>query len=200
MKKNSGKRPPLALRLTIILLAALLFGYLYSLMYTAYLKSVYPRDFGEYVSASSKEFGVPEQVLFAVIKSESNSDANAVSKAGAIGLMQLLPSTFRWLSDDVLGERLDSALIYDPETNIKYGACMLARLFDYYGNWDTAFAAYNAGMGTVNGWLGDSRYSDGDGRLTNIPYDETRRYVVLTGKAVMMYEKLYYSDLSGAGG
>ena len=70
MKKNSGKRPPLALRLTIILLAALLFGYLYSLMYTAYLKSVYPRDFGEYVSASSKEFGVPEQVLFAVIKSE----------------------------------------------------------------------------------------------------------------------------------
>ncbi|HHT54828.1 MAG TPA: lytic transglycosylase domain-containing protein [Clostridiales bacterium] len=200
MKKNSGKRPPLALRLTIILLAALLFGYLYSLMYTAYLKSVYPRDFGEYVSASSKEFGVPEQVLFAVIKSESNFDANAVSKAGAIGLMQLLPSTFRWLSDDVLGERLDSALIYDPETNIKYGACMLARLFDYYGNWDTAFAAYNAGMGTVNGWLGDSRYSDGDGRLTNIPYDETRRYVVLTGKAVMMYEKLYYSDLSGAGG
>jgi soluble lytic murein transglycosylase len=200
MKKNSGKRPPLALRLTIILLAALLFGYLYSLMYTAYLKSVYPRDFGEYVSASSKEFGVPEQVLFAVIKSESNFDANAVSKAGAIGLMQLLPSTFRWLSDDVLGERLDSALIYDPETNIKYGACMLARLFDYYGNWDTAFAAYNAGMGTVNGWLCDSRYSDGDGRLTNIPYDETRRYVVLTGKAVMMYEKLYYSDLSGAGG
>ena len=142
---------------------------------TLNLKSVYPRDFGEYVSASSKEFGVPEQVLFAVIKSESNFDANAVSKAGAIGLMQLLPSTFRWLSDDVLGERLDSALIYDPETNIKYGACMLARLFDYYGNWDTAFAAYNAGMGTVNGWLGDSRYSDGDGRLTNIPYDETRR-------------------------
>ena len=99
----------------------------------------------------------------------------------------------------MLGERLDSALIYDPETNIKYGACMLARLFDYYGNWDTAFAAYNAGMGTVNGWLGDSRYSDGDGRLTNIPYDETRRYVVLTGKAVMMYES-FIIPTSGAGG
>ena len=194
MKKSSGKRLSPALRIAIILLAALLFGYLYSFMYTAYLKTVYPRDFGEYVSTSAREFGVPEQVLFAVIKSESNFDPNAVSKAGAVGLMQLMPSTFRWLSDDVLGERLDSTMIYDPMTNIKYGACMLARLYDYYGNWDTAFAAYNAGIGTVNNWLEDSRYSDGSGRLTYIPYDETRRFVILTGRAVMMYEKLYYAD------
>ncbi|HOA85731.1 MAG TPA: lytic transglycosylase domain-containing protein, partial [Bacillota bacterium] len=125
MKKAPGKKTSRALRVVLILIAALIFGYIYSLMYTAYLRSVYPREFYEYVEASSKEFGVPEQILFAVIRSESNFDANAVSGAGAVGLMQLMPTTFRWISDDVLGERLDASMIYDPKTNIRYGTCLL---------------------------------------------------------------------------
>jgi len=197
MKKAPGKKTSRALRVVLILIAALIFGYIYSLMYTAYLRSVYPREFYEYVEASSKEFGVPEQILFAVIRSESNFDANAVSGAGAVGLMQLMPTTFRWISDDVLGERLDASMIYDPKTNIRYGTCLLAWLHDYYGDWETVFAAYNAGVGTVNGWLEDRRYSDETGKLTYIPYDETRRFVTLTKKAVITYEKLYYSGRQG---
>lgn len=193
MKKAPDKKTPRMLKIVLILTAALIFGYIYSLMYTAYLKSVYPREFYEYVAASSKEFGVPEYVLFAVIRSESNFDENAVSWAGAVGLMQLMPTTFRWLSDDMLGERLDASMIYDPKTNIRYGACLLAWLYDYYGDWETVFAAYNAGVGTVNGWLEDRRYSDEAGKLTYIPYDETRRFVTLTTKSVVTYEKLYYS-------
>lgn len=189
--KNKKRR---TLRFIIIPVAAILFGILYSLAYNAYLRSLYPREYSDTVAACAEKYDIPEQVIYAVIKIESDFKPDAVSRAGAVGLMQLMPSTFRWLTDDITGECLPDHMISDPDVNIRHGSRYLAMLYSQYGNWQTALAAYNAGTGRVNKWLADAQYTDGNGHLTLIPYEETRNYVRLISEAIKMYEKLYYDD------
>ena len=105
--------------------------------------------------------------------------------------MQLMPDTFRWLTQDVLHEYLEDGMRYDPETSIRYGACLLSRYYLRFGRWELAFAAYNAGETRVDGWLADESLADGTGGLRRIPYRETRHYVSKVQKAVSVYEKLY---------
>ena len=150
------------------------------------------------VSAASAEFDVPVAMILAVIRTESNFQSKAISRAGAVGLMQLMPSTFEWLTDDILREYLGIGMLYDPETNIKYGTYYLSRLYNRFGDWDTAIAAYNGGEGNVSEWLNDKRYSD-DGiklKTDKIPdsYSETKNYVKKVNKALEKYKKLYNTE------
>ena len=153
----------------------------------------HPREYDEYVTEYSKEYGIPEYILYAVIKTESDFDPRAESSAGARGLMQMMPETFLWLtSSEHLGENLKADALYDPEVSIKYGAYYLRylyRKFDY--NWDNVFAAYNAGEGNVRTWLSSDEYSDGEGGLKNIPFSETKNYVKKVNKNIESYKKLY---------
>ena len=156
-------------------------------------KKLHPVDYSEIISAASEEFDVPQYIIYATIKVESDFDPNAVSSAGAIGLMQMMPSTFEWLtSDEHLGENLSTKKLDDPTVSIRYGTYYLSYLykkFDY--NWDTAFAAYNGGEGNVAKWLNDENYSDLEGNLTNIPYKETANYVKKINKEIENYKSLY---------
>jgi len=145
--------------------------------------------FEEYVLKYSAEYSVPEYTVYAVIRCESSFNENAVSHAGAIGLMQLIPSTFEWLCG-FTGEEPLTERLYDPETNIRYGTMFLARLYAQYGDWDIVHAAYNAGQGRVNQWLSDERYSE-DGKLTNIPFKETKAYVEKVKRYKELYKRLY---------
>jgi len=140
------------------------------------------------------EYNVPEAVIYAVIKVESDFDPVAESSAGAIGLMQLMPSTFEDLTVNFLKENLDKHAIYVPEINIKYGTYYLSYLYQYFDckSWDIAFAAYNGGMGNVQKWLADPELSDENGNLTNIPFEETENYVKKVCATVADYEKIYY--------
>ena len=157
-------------------------------------KKSHPREFEEIVAEYSKEYGIPEYILYAVIKTESNFDPSAESSAGARGLMQMMPETFLWLTgSEHLNEKLPADALYDPEVSIKYGAYYLRylyRKFDY--NWDNVFAAYNAGEGNVRAWLSDAEYSDGEGGLKKIPFSETRNYVKKVNSHIEHYKKLYY--------
>ena len=107
--------------------------------------------------------------------------------------MQLMPETFLWLTNDMLGEHLSVAVLYDPETNIRYGTYLLSRLYTRYGDWETAAAAYNAGSRTVDEWLKDPSYTDQYGFLNRIPYKETASYVKKFSAARKTYQRLYYS-------
>lgn len=183
------KRAAVALLITAI---AIVIGLLSQLTYNKALYEFYPQDYSEYVSVCSKEFNVPEKIIYATIKTESDFDPNAVSYAGAVGLMQLMPATFEWLTASMLRENLPASSISDPYTNIRYGTYMLSWLYGIYGDWETVFAAYNAGVGNVNSWLEDSRYSFA-GKLTHIPFSETRTYVRRQADNIKKYEKLYYT-------
>ncbi len=192
MRYEQRSRRPLII--LIILAIAVAAGFLVDFLVTLVEKSIYPREFETYVVASAADYGVPEEVVFSLIKCESDFESGAVSHAGAIGLCQLMPDTFEWLTNDILFEHLEPGMIYDPETNIRYGVCYLSRLYDRYGDWSLAFAAYNAGPGRVDEWLEDPAYADGEGGLKKIPFRETRKYVEKMEKCWKMYERLYAED------
>ena len=105
--------------------------------------------------------------------------------------MQMMPDTFAWLTDEILFEHLESGMLYDPETNIKYGTYLLSRFYDRYGDWELTLAAYNGGVGNVDSWLEDPEYCDGEGGLKKIPFKETRNYVKKVTDARDTYERLY---------
>ena len=129
----------------------------------------------------SGEYGVPVEIVCGVIYTESNFDPNAVSSAGAVGMMQITSDTFDWIMFRLKEERSEDAL-FDYKVNIKYGTYLLSYLYDEFGDWDTAFAAYNAGRTKVKSWLKDERYSE-NGKLIEIPYKETSDYVERVNKA-----------------
>ena len=138
----------------------------------------------------SAEYDVPEKIIFAVIKVESGFDPNAESSVGALGLMQMMPATFEWLTGkEHLNECLSVSSLTDPEVSIRYGTYYLRYLYLKFENWDTVLAAYNGGEGNVAKWLADPEYSDGKGNLTYIPFEETRNYVKKVNNVISNYEK-----------
>ena len=174
-----------------ILILSVLCGLLFDFFCDKYERSAYPKGYEEYVEKYASEYGVPEYMVYAVIKTESDFQSGAVSDAGAVGLMQMMPDTFNWLTT-LTKEKLDKGLLYDPETNIKYGTYYLSYLYLKYGSWDTVYAAYNAGEGNVDDWLGDALEADGAKKLESIPFEETEDYVKRVNKAVEIYDRLYY--------
>lgn len=160
--------------------------------YRAYEKRLYPREYGDIVESAAAEQDIPESLVYSVIRAESSFRADAVSRAGAKGLMQLMPETYEWLVKKHGGSESPED-ITDPAVNIRYGCLYLRSLYDRFGDWSLAVAAYNAGPNRVAGWLADSRYSDDGKTLAKIPYAETENYVNRVLSAWEKYEKLYYN-------
>ena len=104
------------------------------------------------VSEASRRFGVPADWIVAVMRVESGGDARAVSRAGAIGLMQVMPATYAELRRD-LGLGVDP---FDIRDNVLAGTAYLRRMFDRYGS-PGFLAAYNAGPGRWEEHLAGTR-------------------------------------------
>lgn len=179
-----------SLAVLIIIGLSLGIGFIYTSTYDKLEHRSYPLGFKNLVEKYSEKYGVPEIIIYSMIKVESDFQSNAVSSANAVGLMQITSDTCDWIAMK-LGEKSEFALMYDPETNIRYGTYFISYLKLEYGNWDTAFAAYNAGHARVDRWLEDERYSDGNGVLKDIPIDETRNYVEKINEAKKIYSRLY---------
>jgi soluble lytic murein transglycosylase len=189
--------PKIKRSIAVILLIAVSFGIAFGVdaLWRLIERGMHPDDFREIVDKYAAEYNVPAYVIFAVIDTESDFEPGAVSSAGAQGLMQMMPSTFEWLtSSDHLDENLSPNDIFEPEVSIRYGTYYLRYLFEKFYNWDTVFAAYNGGEGNVAKWLKDRRYSDTNGNLTDIPFKETREYVKKVNKAMDYYKNTYYKD------
>lgn len=119
-------------------------------------------DIAAYVSEASQRFGIPESWIYAVMRAESAGRVGAVSSAGAMGLMQLMPRTWaRQRARFALGNDP-----FDPRDNIMAGTSYLREMYDSYGSFGM-LAAYNAGQG---------RYEDWRDRGRPLPA-ETRAYV-----------------------
>lgn len=141
---------------------------------------------------AAAEFKVPFSLVLAVIRTESDFRPDAVSEAGACGLMQLLPETFSFLREDIFKEGFPDSAIFDPTINIRYGTYYLSYLFEKFGNWFTALAAYNAGEGRVSTWLKDEELAP-NGHLKIIPFSETAQYVQKTLEHYGAYREKYNS-------
>lgn len=154
------------------------------------LRLFYPRPYEEIISREAGEFALEQDLVFAVIKTESNFDEDAQSHAGAKGLMQLTPATFQWISSLYPFEDGEGDIL-DPADNIHCGCALLRLLLNQYGDLDVALCAYNAGMGNVSEWLSGGEYSDDGKSLHTIPFPETDSYVKKVKKAMKRYQELY---------
>lgn len=169
----------------LIIVAILIFA-----GYNIYLRVTHKTDFSDLVKRYSNEYGVDEHLILAVIKCESSFDKEAVSSAGARGLMQLTEETFYDVRKMVgNGEEYTFETHWnDADTNIKYGTRYIAYLLELFdGDKVAALASYNAGMGHVNKWLGENRSLE----LSEIQFPETRDYVERVLEAEKIYNKLY---------
>ncbi len=182
-----------SLVIVVILCLSLLSGFLYQTLWHRVDVRNHPRDFAEYVTKYGAEYGVPEYILYAVIKTESDFESNKLSDAGEIGLMQLSPETFDWLTT-LTKEDLDPGILYDPETNIRLGAYMMSYLYTEYSRWNTVFAILDAGQAAVDDWMRDRALVDGLGNLVKIPDKTTEAYVEQVNATMGIYQELYYNE------
>ena len=146
----------------------------------------YPLRYSEYVRVHAAEHGLDPALLAAVIYQESKFRSGVVSSSGAIGLMQLTPSTARGIAIRTGGNAFRTADLYNPEINIRYGAWYLDNLFKKYGNEKLVLAAYNAGQGNVDRWR-----AQGEG----IQFPETRAYVKRVEHLESIYRRAWHSKL-----
>lgn len=173
------------------------FGFAYDGIATAVERHRYPlpSSVAPLIAQNAAEFGVPESILWATVRTQSNFSSNAVAEDGAVGLMQITPTEFSMICTTVLGVNApESGMLYDPATNLRCGAAWLSYLYERYGVWETAYAAYHAGTDAVDAWLASPETVSPQGTLHNIPDGEAAAYVREMTKTVQMYSKLYYQS------
>ncbi|MDW8151858.1 MAG: transglycosylase SLT domain-containing protein [Candidatus Bipolaricaulota bacterium] len=150
----------------------------------------YPQAWKESVRRWSKEYGVDPFLVWAVMREESGFLPTAVSSAGARGLMQLLPSTARWIAEEKLGLPYREELLFDPDYNIRLGTWYLRHLLDQFaGNVAWAVAAYHGGPGNLRRWTAGLRDPRDFPAALRAP--ETREYLGKVLNAWLIYRWLY---------
>ena len=151
------------------------------------LDALYPRPFAEDVRQAVSPFPhVADAYVYATMRQESAYAPSALSHVGAIGLLQLMPSTGARVAARY-GVDFDRALLFDPVWNVRLGVGEMERLCARFPALALVAAAYNAGEGRVVAWLGDERTVELDRFVEAIPFDETRRYV----KRVLSHQAVY---------
>lgn len=150
----------------------------------------YPRAWEESVRRWSREYGVDPLLVWAVMREESGFLPTAVSSSGARGLMQLLPSTARWIAEEKLGIPYREDLLFDPDYNIRLGTWYLHYLLGQFGgNMAWAVAAYNGGPGNLRQWTTNLvNPRDFPAALRSI---QTREYLVKVLDSWLIYRWIY---------
>ncbi|HEX4440935.1 MAG TPA: lytic transglycosylase domain-containing protein [Thermoanaerobaculia bacterium] len=154
----------------------------------AWRRIYYPIEEGGFLASRATEFGLDPSVLRALVRQESVFDATAKSRAGAMGLTQLMPATAKSLAKSVLRARYRRAFLYDPGVNARLGAAYLKRLLDEFGgSVPMALAAYNGGPTRIHRIARENAGRPEDEVFEKIPLYETRDYV----RRVMLYAESY---------
>ncbi len=131
----------------------------------------------DYILEYSKVNAVDPSLVLAVIAIESRFHPEAVSRAGALGLMQIMPTTGEMLADEAGFEGYSEDGLKDPRVNIRLGTYYIGKLQKIYGSDVLALAAYNAGEGRVNSLINETNTVPGEILPSDIPWPETKRYV-----------------------
>lgn len=159
------------------------------LMHRNTIRRLYPEAFSSCVKKYSGKYNISRATLYAVIRSESFYNNEALSPAGAVGLMQLMPSTARAIAREI-GET--SYNLRRPCTSVKFGAHHLAWLNRTYGGKiELMIAAYNAGPGNLQKWQDKFQTDDIHLFTELVPFDETRYYILRTKKNLLQGELAY---------
>jgi soluble lytic murein transglycosylase len=153
---------------------------------------LYPQRFLDTITRQAAVHDLSPYFILSLIRQESVFNPRAISRVGARGLMQLMPVTARYVARHTGPKRLYLQALFDPQTNITLGTHYLAtQLRDFDNNLAFALAAYNAGPHRVKTWRQRWPGLPIDEFIENIPFQETRLYVKLILRNLLIYEALY---------
>jgi soluble lytic murein transglycosylase len=166
-------------------------------------RRLYPTYYWGEISRAAQDFGLDPNLVLAIIRQESAFDETALSRAGARGLMQVMPATGRQMARKLRLRRFSKEDLWDPTTSIRLGARHLADHFRYFRSsrdrrFGLALSAYNAGLDVARKWSGRLPVHDMDEFVESIPYRETRNYVKLVYRNYQVYS--YLQQETDAGG
>jgi hypothetical protein len=149
---------------------------------------LYPKPHRELVRKNSQKFGVEEEVVYAIMRQESFFRENAISPANARGLMQVMPSTGKYLASKL---NVTNYSLHDPEVSIQFGAKFLADLMKQNDNKLTwASIAYNGGPGNLRKWKRNHFKGDFNHFLEELPNKESRDYCRIIQSNYTIYKTL----------
>lgn len=158
------------------------------------LEKMYPIKYSNFVTIYANEYQVDENLIYAIIKAESNFNPEAVSGKSAYGLMQVVENTAIDIAKKVKPNLTKEEVmenILDVDFNIELGTKYISMLIEQYKNIPLALTAYNAGIGTVNNWIEKGILEEDGSNIENIPYKETNQYVRKILRDYEIYKKLY---------
>ena len=156
------------------------------------LRAVYPLAYSEIIGAESRSRGLDPLLVAAIARQESAFAPDVVSRAGARGLLQLMPETGRWWARRLGVRDYNIDLLFDPEINIHLGTAYFADLQRRYGDLQISLVAYNAGPTRARRWRQRPEYRlDSELFAERIPLSETRSYVKNVQAHYRIYRHVY---------
>jgi soluble lytic murein transglycosylase len=158
----------------------------------AYWEALFPKPYWSDLKRYSAGNGLDPYLVASLIRQESEFNPTAVSRANAIGLMQLLPKTGKLVARQEKMKRYSPSQLYTPAVNLELGTRYFRGMVDRYsGALEYALAAYNAGSERVSDWAGQGQYRDPQEFVESIPFTETREYVQAILRNANVYKLLY---------
>jgi soluble lytic murein transglycosylase len=157
-----------------------------------YWEALFPKAYWTDLRKYSVLNGLDPYLVASLIRQESEFNALALSRANAVGLMQLLPKTGKTVAKQVKMRGYNAPQLYTPAVNLQLGTRYFKDMVDKYnGQFEYALAAYNAGSDRVGDWLGQGHYRDPQEFVESIPFTETREYVQAILRNANVYRQLY---------
>ena len=157
-----------------------------------YWEALFPKPYWNDLKRFSAANGLDPYLVASLIRQESEFNPYAISRANAVGLMQLLPKTGKLVAKEEKLKRYSASQLYTPAVNMQLGTRYFRGMVDKFGgSFEYALAAYNAGSDRVDEWLAQGKYRDPQEFVESIPFTETREYVQAILRNASVYKQLY---------
>lgn len=154
-------------------------------------RAFYPFHYREIIFHYAREYNIDPYLVAAIIKTESNFNPQAVSPKGALGLMQVMPKTGKWVAEVTGQASFYPEQLFDPETNVRIGSWYLADLSrEFQDDLILVLAAYNGGRSNVKKWLAEEGWTR-SGKIDQVPFPETRQFIRKVIWNYKLYKRLY---------
>jgi len=160
-------------------------------------KKIYPDYYFSIIKDLSEQYSIDPYLVLAIIKAESAFEKDIISPVGAVGLMQLMPSTAAWMIETGMNQIVDFAewndfFLMNPEINLELGMTYFRYLLDYFNQKICpAIAAYNAGPGRLDEWIKGENQTQPDSFIEKIPIPETKNYIKKVINFYFLYSMIY---------
>ena len=157
----------------------------------------YPAGYSQIIKNYTVKYQLDPFILYSLILQESRYKPDAVSNAGALGIMQIMPSTASRVAKSIDLTPFSSQILMDPQINLGIGTWYFKQLMvKYKGNYVLSLAAYNAGEKSVDQWLAHSTDCNTDEFIEDIPFPETRHYVKSILSNLVAYSMIYGGSIN----